>query len=224
MRATTLAAYPGWLTPYEGNYPGLYRDKDGLPTAGLAFLVPLSIGLGLAWTVPSSGALATPADIHAGYEALFALPKGMGGGWYQSRVPLRLSPHSAAVLFAEKIASYEKALSSPTHVGPAWFTLPAVCQLARLRTDWADGSASPWPKLDAALARGDWAAAAAECWPKDAGPDPDDPSTAGRKTTQPKEYIASYRAVRALYLLAADYPGDELPDPLPDGAEADVAA
>ena len=217
MRQTAAAAFPVWLKPFEGDCRDPYLDVRGLPTVGLAFLCPLSVALLCSWTLPS-GELATPAAIHAAYDKLTALPKGMGGGWYQGKVGLTLTPHSFAVLYAQKLASFEKALRSSSHVGPAWDTLPGVCQLARMRSDWADGSASPWPKLDSALARGDWETAAAECWPIDAGPDPEDSTTEGRKTTQPAEYTKSYLAVRQLYRLASQFPDDELPDQLPDGA------
>lgn len=223
MRTTAIAAFPGWLAQFEGDLPGLYRDAKGLPTVGLAYLIPLSTALGLAWTLPS-GALASPADIHAAYDRLFVLPAGMGGGWYQSRLGLFLSPHSAALLFVEKVRSFEAALRSARHIGPEYDALPAVCQIARMRSAWADGGESSWPKLDAALARGDWRTAAEQCWPKDAGPDPWDPATAGRRTTQPREYTASYCAVRGLYLLADVYPGDELPESLPDGDEGPASA
>lgn len=203
MRVSSAAAFPGWIKRYEGDFRDPYLDWDGYPTVGLAFLCPLSTALCLGWSLPS-GELARPADIHAAYAQLVALPKGEGGRWYQGKVGLTLTPSSFEMLYAQKIASYEHALSSPSHVGPTWFTLPAVAQIARMRSDWADGSASPWPKLDAALARGDWKTAADESQPEDLD-------------RQPPEYVQSYVAVRQLYELAAGYPGEELPLELPDG-------
>jgi len=218
VRLTAAAAFPAWLAQFEGNCPWPYLDAEGLVTVGLGFLCPLNMALLLNWLLPS-GASASAADVHAAYDVLSGLPKGRGGGWYEGRVGITLSPRSWNVLYEHKISGFEAALRAARHVGPAWDSLPSVCQLARLRTDWADGGESAWPRLDAALARGDWATAAKECWPRDAGPDPEDSATADRTTVQPRAYIASYRAVRALYRLAADYPSDELPEPLPDGAD-----
>lgn len=210
MRPSALAAFPGWLAQFEGDLSRPYLDVKGLPTVGLGFLCPLSTALACAWAVPSTGALATPADVHAAYEALLRLPPGKGGGWYESRVDLALSPHSAAALLTSHVLEYEIALRSAFGVGPAWDALPGVAQIARLRTSWADGAYSRWPKLDAALRAGDWDTAQTECMPSD-------------MARQPAAYVASYRAVRALYGLAASFPGEELPYPLPDGS-VDVGA
>lgn len=214
MRPTADAAYPAWIAQYEGDERDPYLDVRGLPTVGLGFLCPLGTALLCSWTLPS-GALATPGDIHAAYDRLTKLPAGRGGSWYQGKAGLTLTPHSYAVLYASKLSTFERSLRSS--VGPAWDTLPAVVQIARMRTEWAEG-AEPWPHLDAALAASDWATAAAQCWPRDAGPDPEDPSTTLRTRTQPLAYVRSYVAVRALYRLASAYPDDALPDELPDGA------
>jgi hypothetical protein len=206
MRPTAAAAFPAWLACYEGDCRDPYLDVRALPTVGLAFLCPLSVALTLAWTKPS-GELATPADVHAGYASLCKLPPGMGGGWYRGRAGLTLTPSSYAALYAAKLALFESQLRSPAHVGPAWDSLPAVCQIARMRTAWADGGESAWPHLDAALGCSDWMTAAAQSQPSD-------------MATQPAAYRASYRAVAELYRLAVSYPDDDLPDALPDGALA----
>lgn len=209
MRASAAAAFPRWLAQFEGDCRDPYLDVYGLPTVGLAFLCPLTLALSQAWTL-SSGGLATPADIRAGYAKLCLQPKGMGGGWYRSKAGLTLTPHSYAVLLASKLASFEGALRSTKHVGDAWDGLPAVAQVARMRTAWADGGGAIWPKLDAALREGRWNDAA-------------DESAPGDLAKQPREYGASYRAVADLYRLAGGYPGDELPLELPDGSEVEPA-
>jgi hypothetical protein len=214
VRTSAVVAYPSWIAQFEGDCRDPYLDVRGLVTVGVGFLCPLSVALLCSWTTPA-GALATPAEIHAGYDVLTSLPPGRGGGWYRGRAGLTLTPFSFAALYAQRISGFETALRSPAHVGPAWDGLAAVGQIARMRTAWAEGGAAPWPKLDAAIRAGAWEVAARECWPADAGPDPEDPATAHRTTSQPAEYVASYHAVRALYRLAAGYPGEELPLELP---------
>ena len=211
MRASAKAAFLPWISLFEGSLPRPYQDVHGAVTVGIGMLCPLSCALGLLWRVPSTGQLAGPTDVRAAYAALLALPPGNGGVWYQSRVDLAIDPDSLEQWTEDTLLQFESTLRSPAHVGPAWDALPAVAQLARFRTAWADGPQSQWPHLDAALARGDWDTAMIECWP-------------GDTATQPSAYRASYRAVRELYGLAATYPGDQLPDPLPTGAVTSPAA
>jgi hypothetical protein len=204
MRTSALAAFPAWISQFEGDLPRPYLDVRGLATVGIGLLCPLATALTLSWTLAGTGAPATDDDVREAYAALEALPAGRGGGWYQSRVGIVATTASLQALFATKVATFERWLRSSSPIGAAWDSLPAVAQLARMRTCWAVGCVA-WPHQDAAIARGDWAMAAQECMPSDL-------------LRQPAEYRQSYQAVRELYLLAAEFPGDELPEPLPSGA------
>lgn len=92
------------------------------------------------------------------------------------------------------------------HLITGWDTLPGVVQMGRLRTSYAEGASARWPKLDRAIMAGDWATAQKECLPSDL-------------EVQPFEYRRSYRAVQQLYTAAVDWPGEDLPDPLPNGTD-----
>jgi hypothetical protein len=129
--------------------------------------------------------------------------KGLGAASavFRDSAHLYFDPPSLYLWCTKKAAVFEAALRRTI---PNWDDRPACAQLARLRTEWADG-VTAWPKLDAAIAAGNWATAKAECLPRDLA-------------TQTRAYRQSYAAVESFYSLAAMYPPDVLPTPLPDGA------
>jgi hypothetical protein len=188
MRQSVRDAILTWLSQFESP-PILspYLDRLGLPTIGVGVLLSTPIPR---WPLPP-------------WRALLAMPHGMGWPYYAHRTPLRATPAELEELTLGKLGLADAALA---RLIPSWPLLPGVAQLARLRTAWADGPASPWPHLDAALEARDWAEAARQCLPSDLA-------------AQPPQYRASYRAVVALYGLCDAWPGDELPDPLPSGED-----
>jgi hypothetical protein len=197
-----------WLGQFEGNLPYMYLDVKGRVATGVGTDINSpAAARALAWRW-KDGHLASADEVTREWASVNAMQghRLEGGGsitWIQ-RAQLLVDPQSLAVYTAKLLASYEAVLRLPSFIGPAYDSLPGVCQLARLRTAYADGAWARWPRLDAALAVGNWQTAANESQPGDI-------------MVQNVNYRRSYRAVRALYLLADAYPGSELPDPLPDG-------
>lgn len=210
MRPTARAALLPWLAQFEGSVPWMYLDRLGLVTTGIGVKIDSPTqALAIQWTWRATGAPAAPSAVQAEWTRVKSLQAsrlfgGGAGGPFDSSARLVAVPTSLEAYTLAVMAELEATLRTPAHVGPAWDTLPSVAQVARTRTAWADGAASPWPKLDAALARGDWATAAEESQPSDLA-------------VQPAAYRRSYAAVRALYEMAPQYDADALPDPMPDG-------
>lgn len=188
----------------------MYPDRRGLNTTGTGQLIDSpTMALRIAWEWAATGAPASDQSVEAEWLRVKNFPAAawpLGGNHTLFRTSARLhaEPVSLAADLDRRLDAMADALRSTAHVGEAWDTLPAVAQLARLRTAWADGAGSAWPKLDAHLAAGEWEESAAECLPRDLA-------------VQPEAYRASYRAVQALYRLAPDWPGEEMPERLPDG-------
>ena len=173
----------------------MYLDKAGRVATwtGLDINSPAAAEV-LTWTHAADGSPASEADVDAEWRRVDALQSyaGVGGDQpvFRDSAVLQVDPDSATAYQLRLFAAYEAALRSSAHVGPAWDTIPADAQLARLRTDYADGAASAWPKLDAAIARGDFRTAEDESQPKDL-------------RTQTQGYRDSYTAVKLLYRNAA---------------------
>lgn len=227
MRASALAAWPRWIGTFEGvrlsdgtlfQWLGLDSRRRPVTAYGCDLASPGAMAA-LTWRHgPGADApIASYQEITAEWTrvAMMVAHAGQGAASkaFRESAQLYYDVQSMNAWINAKIRVLEAILKK--HI-PTWAICPAVVQLARMRTEWAVGDEA-WPKLDLAIGRGEWVTAAKECWPSDAGPDPEDPKTADRRLTQPREYVQSYTAVRALYRLADAYPGDELPDPLPDG-------
>lgn len=151
----------------EGRKSFLYLDRLGLPTTASGCLLKTAAqALSLRWLRPD-GTPATRDEIAAEWalvnehqelagrvaELSLKVPRGTGAG------PLRLTPASLESLNQERL---DATVEDLTRRYPAWETWPPQACLALLLTVWATGTASPYPKRDAALARLDFKTAAEE--------------------------------------------------------------
>jgi hypothetical protein len=212
MRATVAAAFFPWVGQFEGltcddgtpfTWMGLDEEGRVATALGCDIDAPASASL-LVWH-RADGSIASSGEVAAEWHRVKALQSarkcGGASSAFRSTATLFVDLPSLYAYLTRLLATQEPILRRSI---PTWEDLPGVAQVARLRTSYAEGASKPWPLLDAALVRCDWTTAAAECMPGDVA-------------TQSAKYRQSYDAVRALYLVAADYPGDELPVPLPDG-------
>lgn len=215
MRPSALAAFFPWVGSFEGltcddgtpfRWMGLDEEGRVATTLGCDVDSPANALL-LTWHIgPDDGApIASAAQVTREWYRVKAMQQwkksGGASGPFRSSAVLFVDLPSLYAYLGKLIAAQEPILRRSI---PNWDDQRAVVQVARVRTSYAMGAGKLWPHLDAAIVRGDWATAAAECMPSDL-------------PRQSAKYRQSYDAVRQLYLVAADYPGDELPDPLPDG-------
>ena len=212
MRATVAAAFFPWVGQFEG-----ITCDDGTPFTWMGLDVHGRVATTLGCDIDSpanacalvwrraDGSVASSGEVTVEWMRVKAMQgfKAMGGASHPFRSSARLFVDLASLYaYLMRLLATQEPILRRTIAH--WEDLAGVAQMGRLRTSYAEGAAKPWPHLDAALSRCDWATAAAECMPGDI-------------KTQSAKYRQSYDAVRALYLVAADYPGDELPVPLPDG-------
>lgn len=216
MRATALAAFFPWVGQFEGLYlddgtvfrwMGLDEEGRVATTLGCDIDSPQNAAL-LTWryTPAADAPIASRAEVYHEWARVKAMQahKDEGGASEAFRSSARLFVDLASLYgyLGKLVAAQEPMLRRRI---PAWDTVPGVVQMARIRTSYAEGATALWPLLDAAIARGAWAEAAKQCFP-------------GDMATQSAKYRQSYWAVYELYLLGKDYPGDELPNPLPNGS------
>jgi hypothetical protein len=220
MRPTALAAFFPWVGSFEGLYldDGTVFDWMGLDvegrvatTLGCDIDSPENAAL-LVWrhSPAPDGPLASRDEVYHEWARVKAMQahKDAGGASevFRDSAHLHVDLPSLYGYLGKLVAAQEVILRRTI---PNWDDRPGVVQMARARTSYAMGAGKPWPHLDAAIVRGDWPMAAQECMPSDL-------------LAQSKKYRQSYDAVRQLYLVAGDYPGDDLPDPLPNGLEANA--
>ena len=103
-----------------------------------------------------------------------------------------------------KLATFEQEILSTI---PNYATIPGLAQMARMRTSWADGGGSKWPHLDLAISQGNWAEAQNQCMPSD-------------YSVQTPAYQQSYRAVKVMYGMCAQFCGNNLPASIPNDGPA----
>lgn len=217
MRSAALAALWPWLGQFEGlwlddgtMFQWLGLDTEGRTVTALgADLASPRAMAAIIWrhgTAPDAPQ-ATYDEICHEWARVQAMQSHKGEGAaskvFRESAHLYLDVASLYDWCARKLAAMEEWVRSHSPIGEAWDGLPSVVQIARARTLWAEGDVV-WPKLDAAIVAGDWAACVDECVP-------------GDMETQPESYRASYRAVEDLYRQVGYYPGDALPDAMPDG-------
>ncbi len=212
MHESVRNAILPWLAQFEGEAPWMYLDIKGRVATGIGTDINSpNAARQIVWLWPD-GRTASADEVTREWCAVHAMQahRSAGGGSsvWSERPHLHVDPDSLAAYTARIFEHYESQLRLPERIGDVWDTLPAVCQLARLRTSYADGEDAildGWPRLDFALRQGDWTKSANESQPKD-------------MNVQNASYRASYRAVHSLYLMSYSYAGDALPDTLPDGS------
>lgn len=211
-----------FLAEFEGRVTWMYVDKLGRIATGIGTDINTPpAACAIRW-LRADGTTATGSEVQAEWLRVHALQahrnEGGGSPTFRDSARLHVDPESLAAYTTKLLANYEDVLRSPHHLGDAYDACGADCQVARLRTAYADGPGSPWPKLDAAIRARDFLAAANESKPHD-------------YDTQNASYRASYDAVRVLYENAAvveargwdrsvlywpRHLADEQPDTLPE--------
>lgn len=213
MRTSVALAIWPWLGRFEGLYLSdgslfqwLGLDKKGRPVTALGVDLPSPSAMGaIVWRKgpKPTDVLATFEEVAIEWHRVKAMQSHAGEGGasqaFRSSAYLFYDVDSLFKWCRAKAASLEVYLR---HSIPNWDSIPALAQIARLRTPWADGPGIAWPHLDAAIESGDWDTAARECLPSD-------------MASQTSDYRCSYYSVQTLYLLCKQFSGEELPTPLP---------
>ncbi len=169
MRDVVREAFYDFSEPYEGAVNSFYQDVKGLVSIGVGILAdPIQLALGLPMVKPD-GSPAGRDDIAAEWMAVKALGSGtkeQGNqaaihGWRYARphTRLRMTEQGLRDSLLGKLHLHDLALAK--HF-PEWDTFSADAQLALHSWAWGVGTASPYPKMFAALRRKDFRAAAAE--------------------------------------------------------------
>lgn len=229
MRPVVAQAIWPWLGQFEGLYcqdgslfQWLGLDQYGRPCTALGADLPSPAAMGaILWRHgrDSSSPQASPDEVAHEWARVYSMadvdgsgarhcPDGAASAKFRDSAHLYFDVASLYAWCANKADQIEASLRRTI---PNWDAIASCAQLARLRTAWADGPLSRWPKLDAAVQKGWWGTekaepltASGECMPSDC-------------QRQNPTYRRSYLAVRQLYVLAATTPVDQLPDPVPDG-------
>lgn len=165
MRSSVFAAFPGFITRFEGRLPFMYLDTKGLVTTGVGNLLdPMAPALSLPWLHKNDGQPATRAEVVddwnrvKGAQAL----RNLGGGHFAQLTKLYLADDAIDSLVRARLSLNEAVLRSAGGFG-GWDTYPAAAQLGILDMAWNMGPAFKFPKFRAAAAALDWATCADEC-------------------------------------------------------------
>lgn len=182
MYPRVRAAWRPWNKPFEGVIYWMYLDTHNPPlvTTGMGNMIdPVSLALGLPWTIGDSGIYATQEQIEAEWRTVRADTALSRAGAIAARrvTKLRLSDAAIDVLIGQRLDANEAELK--TH--PSFAALddwPADAQLGIFSMAWAmgpdfSGTAlhQKWPSFSAACAKQDWIAASRDDQMK-GSPDP----------------------------------------------------
>jgi GH24 family phage-related lysozyme (muramidase) len=158
------------LKLFEGCVPWMYLDTVGKVTVGVGLMLPnVAAACALAFTT-SQGA-ATPAQIAADFNRVFALARGKVSAYYRSPSSPELPQSIIDAKLLSVLTGFESTLR--THL-PNYDALPDPVKLALLDMAYNLGPAgllAGYPHLIRDVEAGAWAQAAATCQRR--GPSPD---------------------------------------------------
>lgn len=152
-----------FTSPFEGVVPHLYLDSEGLPTAGVGFLIPTADDLRqYAWSP-------NVQEAQADYLLIKELPKGHTPAFYRKVCRARLSEDHMREVFDRKVAEFRRAMG-------AWKLerQPVEVQVALVDIAYnigVDGLAR-YKQLKVAIDTRDWKSAADECHRRDTANSP----------------------------------------------------
>lgn len=153
MRQTVRDNYAAFTSRFEGAVPWMYLDVKGLVTTGIGNLIDSpGAAQALPWRHGVNGALASPAEVAAGWQAVKARQdqKLIGGGqkFWGTLTDLRLDADGIRQLVDAKLQSNEAILRNRF---PGYESWPADAQLGLLSMAWAMGANFKFPKFEAAV-------------------------------------------------------------------------
>lgn len=182
------------LAQFEGDLLYMYPDGEGRVACGIGTDINSPAAANLLRWIRLDGTWADPSEVEAEWMRVRGLRQyrreGGGSSRFRDSAQLHVDPDSLEEYTDGLLADDERVIRQPQFLGAAYDTMPADAQLARLRTMYADGPESPWPKMDAAIRAGNFLEAAAESRPHD-------------YWTQNPAYRRSYDMVKVLYENAA---------------------
>jgi GH24 family phage-related lysozyme (muramidase) len=122
---------------------------------------------GYRWVRRGTTDPATPAEVDAAWDALMLAPAEvreriaqLGAGEARRHVQIELPP---AEVERATLTRYDATAADLLRRYPALSSWPVEVQTVCMSIAWAAGSASPYPRMYAALHRHDWRTARAEC-------------------------------------------------------------
>jgi hypothetical protein len=159
---SVLAAFPRITRQLEGDIPHLYLDVRGLVTIAWGVLVDPLTPMTYLPLVHADGRPATYPEIAVEWGVIKGTPDlaHLGASAARPLCELHLTPDGVRRVVQARL---DATVADLCRRYPTLATWPADAQLALLLGAWATGTASPYPKRDAALARGDYLTAADEC-------------------------------------------------------------
>lgn len=163
MRPSVFAAFPTFVTRFEGRLPFMYLDVKGLVTTAIGNLIdPMLPALALPWLHKSDGLPATRAEIVNEWNKVKAAQvlRRLGGGHFAQLTRLCLADDAIDALVRARLSLNESILHSGFG---GWDLYPAAAQLGILDMAWNMGPAFGFPKFRAAAKLLDWATCADEC-------------------------------------------------------------
>jgi GH24 family phage-related lysozyme (muramidase) len=151
------------LVRWEGCYSHPYRDTEGYCTAGVGHLIKtVDAFLALPWRV--DGALATSAQVRAGWAQIMAWPPSLRASAYERATPLRCSSAYWLDLAARRLE--REFLPGLRAAFQGFSGLPDTAQRALVDMAWNLGTAGlrKYTALRSAVAARDWERAATESY------------------------------------------------------------
>ena len=152
------------MVPYEGCVPHMYLDTVGKVTVAIGNLLPtVESAKALRFVVRGTGAVATPAQITADFNAVLKQPKGQFYGKYKQFTQLDMTDADIDALFKLRVAKFEQELRD---YYAKYDGFPDKAKLAILDMAFNLGSAGlkkTWPNLNKAIDAQDWVAASKHC-------------------------------------------------------------
>jgi GH24 family phage-related lysozyme (muramidase) len=160
MRASVMAAFPGFTTGFEGRLAYMYTDALGLVTTATGNLIdPVPAAMVLPWK-HVDGSAASTDEIQAEWQAVKAAWPGIQSAACRSITTLHLEQAAIDNLLVEKAHANEDTLRG---AHPDFDNLPADAQLGLHSMAWAMGAAFHFPQFTAGINNKDFATAAAQC-------------------------------------------------------------
>lgn len=171
--------FPAWSAQFEGRVPWPYLDQAKDANGELAPIVTTAIGnamptlgdfMRLPWRHQATGALCSPSEVEAAWDAVRARVDlaPHGGGAFQDVTDLRLTGDAIDAIVDEDLDAKESVLRLSFDLD-GW---PAAAQLALFSMTWALGVArliTEFPKFSAFMRAENFRGAATEAHIKEAG-------------------------------------------------------
>ena len=218
MYSNVASAFWPWIGQFEGvfrsdgiRFGWLGLDKLGRPATAYGCDLPSPQAMAqIIWrhSPDQNSPVASYAEVVHEWARVDAMQayKAYGGASdvFMNSAHLYYDVASLTAWCNRKLALLEQQILSTI---PNYATIPGLAQMARMRTSWADGGASKWPHLDLAISQGNWVEAQNQCMPED-------------YDVQTTAYQQSYQAVKQMYGLCGQFPGNDLPESIPNGSNA----